>query len=660
MQYGKQPFLRLLSPLCIGIVLSEYYSYSILPGIICLFISVALAILSCLKRENHRALLPGLALILFFTAAGFLLYYQNMNRCPALENKEQQFEVEADCFPERREHSFRFSCSIRSDSLRQRPDGKLLVYYLSDSLNEQITPGDHLIVRITPVEIKNNGNPCEFNYARYMRGRGIRYYGFIKPGDIEKQIQPVRRGLTDYSAIVADNMIRSFSRSGLEGDELAVITALTIGNKEMLDKEQLSFFSKAGVMHIMAVSGLHVGMISLFLSSLLFFFKRRWIIVRIIIIIIALWAFAFITGLSPSVMRATIMFSFLQGGKLLRRESNSLNILLASAFIMLVARPSMLFEAGFQLSYLAVLSILLFYKPLFLSLKIKNKPGKYLWQLIAVSLTAQTGTLPLTISLFNSFPLLFLVSNIIIVPLTFAIIVLALMLFPASHCETIAHVLAWALSKLAYITLCCISFISNLPFSSMSDVGLTTIETILLSISLFLLMSSLLRVRRITLMPFIVVFTLFFTTGIIKDIREERMRCVIIYNIRGDPVTALQSGRYLCIVSSVEEVPVEIKRHAATLRLHVRIIPSDGVATQIHFNGTETDLFNSQFILSLYNPAADIIISNSQNDHDWLMDVKPERKQLLVVPSLKRRFTGKYLSTHTIKENGSLIIKSKN
>ena len=170
--------------------------------------------------------------------------------------------------------------------------------------------------------------------------------------------------------IIREKIIWMFSERGIKGERLALVAAITLGQKRMLDPEQKLNFMKAGVMHIMAVSGLHAIILSLFVLNLLFFMKRRFNILRITITILILWSFAFVTGLTPSVLRATLMFSFLQAGKLMKRPANGINLGAGIRFFLIIVRPSVIFDAGFLLSYSAVIYIICFYNDFYLILPI--------------------------------------------------------------------------------------------------------------------------------------------------------------------------------------------------------------------------------------------------------------------------------------------------
>ena len=222
------------------------------------------------------------------------------------------------------------------------------------------------------MEIENRGNPVEFDYRFYMKNNHIRYYTFINSGDILFHKSPIHRSPSFKALIIRNKIIEMYKERGITGKKLALVAAMTLGQKNMLDPEQKQIFINAGVMHIMAVSGLHTVILSLFVFNLLFFLKRRFNALRIVITILFLWAFAFVTGLTPSVLRATLMFSFLHAGNLMKRKVNGINSVLASAFVLILIRPSVIFDAGFLLSYSAVIYIIAFYKDFYNKCSLKT------------------------------------------------------------------------------------------------------------------------------------------------------------------------------------------------------------------------------------------------------------------------------------------------
>jgi competence protein ComEC len=575
--FREIPFLRIFAPFCAGVILAEAAPSAVTAAWAMAGTAALVITLRLIRKNYHPDTLFGTAIVFFFLAAGYLMHVTGKERLSTITESRQLFTVRISGYPEKKSTSCSFKAKIVNiavDGEQYSPHGSLMLYFMSDTLPSRWQPGDRLTVYITPKSTENNGNPCEFDYRRYLEGQGVRYLGFFRAGDIIEYQPAGRLTMRERSLVVAHSMIRAFEKAGLEGEELGLVTALTIGDKDLIDKEQLTTFSRSGAMHIMAVSGLHVGMISLGLSFLLFFLRGKFGIMKSVIIITALWGFAFITGMSPSVLRATIMFTFLQAGTLIHRPAPGMNSLLASAFILTAARPSVIFEAGFQLSYLAVAFIIMFYYPLYRTIRCKSKVTDYFWQMTAVSLVAQAGTLALAVRLFNIFPLFFLVTNIVVIPVSFAVLGLAFLLILFSGVTPVATFFAMLLGKLSGFTLGFTGMISSIDHGVIDNIGLTVVEAVLLTIAIALLLASPLRTWNITLKPFLVVASLFLLCGTLKNLKESRQERLIVYNIKGKKLRAMQDGRVLIVAPADGQIPAEIKKHAATRGLKIKIIQS--------------------------------------------------------------------------------------
>lgn len=577
MHFREIPFLRIFAPFCAGVILAEAVPSAATAAWAMAVTAVLVITLRLIRKNYNPDTLFGTAIVIFFLAAGYLMHITGKERLSTLSEKRQLFTVRISGYPEKKNASCSFRAKTINASVDEQqyfPRGSLMLYFMSDTLPSRWQPGDRLTVRITPKPVENNGNPCEFNYRRYLEGQGVRYLGFFRAGDIIEYQPAGRLTLRERSLVVAHSMIRAFEKAGLEGEELGLVTAFTIGDKDLIDKEHLTTFSRSGAMHIMAVSGLHVGMISLGLSFMLFFLRGKLNIMKSVIIITALWGFAFITGMSPSVLRATIMFTFLQAGTLIHRPAPGMNNLLASAFILTAARPAVIFEAGFQLSYLAVAFIIMFYYPLYRTIRFRNKVADYFWQMTAVSLVAQAGTLALAVRLFNIFPLFFLVTNIVVIPISFAVLALAFLLILFSSVTPVASFFAMLLGKLSGLTLGFTGMISSFDHGVIENIGLTAAGAVLLTIAIALLFASLLRIWKITLKPFLAAASLFLLCGTLKNLKESRQERLIVYNIKGKELRAMQDGRVLMVTPVDGHVPAEVKKHAATRGLKIKTVQS--------------------------------------------------------------------------------------
>ena len=296
-------------------------------------------------------------------------------------------------------------------------DGKLLLSIKRDSVATSLKIDEIVLISSKFKKIFAPLNPHQFDYSAYMKSLGVYHQVHIKQQDILNQLigKPTLRGQADK---VRNHIIQKLKESPLTPNEIAIVQALILGQKKDINKQLYRDYSAAGAIHILAVSGLHVGIIYFILIALLkplkYLFKSELLISMIIVV--SLWGFAFLTGLSPSVIRAVTMFSFFAFAKAINRETNSINTLFLSYFALLVINPLWIFYVGFQLSYLAVFFIL-WLLPLFNKIYYpKNYFIKKIWGITTVTLAAQIGIIPLSLYYFHQFPGLFFITNLIILP----------------------------------------------------------------------------------------------------------------------------------------------------------------------------------------------------------------------------------------------------
>ncbi len=297
--------------------------------------------------------------------------------------------------------------------------GQLMVYLSPDSSARRLRYGDQLILQTSIRAVEGPKNPKAFDYQHYLSLRNIHYH--TSPDSNQWRLLAREQGhpVLATALRLRQRALHSLHRHLGYGNEYAIVAALVLGDKRHLSEEVRNAYSDTGAMHVLAVSGLHVGLIFLGLNWLLGWVRLRsksWKLIKTLLLLLGIWAFAVLTGASASVLRATSMFSFVILGLALQRNSSIYNTLAASAFCLLCFNPYLLFEAGFQLSYLAVVGIVFFQPKLYGLWYIENKVGDYLWKLVAVGLAAQLTTFPLTIYYFHQFPLYFWLSGLIVVP----------------------------------------------------------------------------------------------------------------------------------------------------------------------------------------------------------------------------------------------------
>ena len=290
--------------------------------------------------------------------------------------------------------------------------------------------GSQLVFSRPLQEIKNGGNPGSFDYKTYCLFQGITHQVYLTKDDFV--VLPTTE--TNAFALFIEQSrkwVVATIRNYIPGEkEQGLAEALLIGYKDDLDKNLVQAYSNTGVVHIIAISGLHLGLIYWLLLGLTKPLKgnKKLIWLRLVLIIGSLWLFTILAGAQPSVLRSAIMFSIIALGEVLLRRTNIFNTLAFSALILLCLNPFWLWDVGFQLSYSAVLSIVLFFQPVYNWYCPQNKALDFLWKMTSVTIAAQILTLPISIYHFHQMPLLFLFTNFIAVPLSSLILIGEIML----------------------------------------------------------------------------------------------------------------------------------------------------------------------------------------------------------------------------------------
>lgn len=303
--------------------------------------------------------------------------------------------------------------------------GKHLQLYLS---KKTVSPGigDRFRMILKPQKPIPPATTYEFDYGDWLRRKGI--CGTVYVNKALPLAKASIWNVKSQAERMRTYLLQRFSNAGIDGAEYALVSALVLGETNQLTKDTKADFSVSGISHILSVSGLHVAVVYAILAFLLSFLDKweGWRVPKQVIIVLLLFFYAFLTGLSPSVLRSAFMFSLLALGKCLHRKSHTLNTVLFSAFVLLIWNPGFLFDLGFQLSYLAVFFIVTVHPRLVALWTPANKPVKYVWEMLCLSLVAQMGTAPLTVQAFHTFPNYFLVNNLVAVPYSSLLIYLAL------------------------------------------------------------------------------------------------------------------------------------------------------------------------------------------------------------------------------------------
>ena len=428
-------------------------------------------------------------------------------------------------------------------SNHQKTIGKIIVNLKKDSLKKQLQVDDEILVKTEFRAIPKLLNPYGFNYKNYLKKQQVHHQIYISNNLYLKQLVKSKT-IYGLAANIRTNINDALVKNGFKNDELAVVNALLLGQRQSISADLLEDYSDTGAIHILAVSGLHIGIILLLLMYLfkpLHNFKHGKLIATIIIILL-LWFYAIIAGLSASVVRAVTMFTAISIGLSINRPSNIYNTLIISMFFLLLFNPYYLFEVGFQLSYLAVFSIVWIQPKIYNLLEVKWWLLNKFWQLFSVSIAAQIGVLPLSLFYFHTFPGLFFVSNLLIIPFLgfilgsgILVIVLALLNILPSF---IANAYIFVIAQMNAI----ISWVSNIKFFIVENIYMS----IFLMLSCYLLIVVIFKwfEKKVfyRLIFVLIAVILFQTIFIFEKYKRQSTKEFIIFNNNKSTVIAERNG----------------------------------------------------------------------------------------------------------------------
>lgn len=417
---------------------------------------------------------------------------------PLLDSNNLNAIVRLESEPIQKKRSYQIQVKVINASEKKWNRKKIVLYIQNDDSVHLLIYGDLIQISTKPQLPVATIGSTEFDYPRWLRIKGICATAYVKTGYWRSITSSSGLNLKAIASGIASVLVAIFRDSGLKGNELALASAMSFGYRSELDREVETHFRSAGIIHIISVSGLHVAVIYSILQALLMFlrFSERQKKIRMILIIILLWGFAFITGLTPSVNRSVMMFSLISVGSCLEKRSQTLNTVLFSAFILLLCNPLYLYDIGFQLSYCAVIGIVIAYSKIRDLWEPKIWFIKYLRDLLIISIVAQLSTVPLTVHYFGQFPNYFLLGNLIAVPLSSILIFLSISSLIFHFLPLINVALSWCLNLCASIFLDFAETMDKLPFAVTENIKINFFQVVVLYTLLFSIYSWLILKRK--------------------------------------------------------------------------------------------------------------------------------------------------------------------
>ncbi len=552
--FSSAPFIRILPAFIVGVVLSfqEIGSQQFFISLLTIDLILFLIWIKTQYKNQYkfRFVNPALLLIAFMCVGWLLNDFRSISNdrengfgpnskfiiakiisIPSLVGKMQRTEIMVQSY---------------SDSIEWKSSNFKAYFYYNDTITNKVNVGDLLLLPNQLKTIDGPINPGQFDFKHYASIKRIKYQCRMTKDNWKVLSTNTNFSILNSSKKLRDHLLKSFHKAGIHGQEYAVLSALVLGYDDEINKEIMTAFSASGTLHILSVSGMHVGIV---FTALAFLFKKLenkkvWWLVRLLAMILIIWFYAILTGMSPSVIRSAMMFSFILIGKSMKRNSNIYNTLAASILVICVAfDPLLLFEPGFQLSYFAVAGIAFIYPPISRWFYFRNKFKSSVWSLIAVSLAAQLATFPISLYYFHQFPNYFIPANLIIIPISTVAIFGGLAIFFISPFEWLLLKAGFLMNKLVMFLNFLALQIKQLPFAVTEDLYLSFAEMVVLDLIIFFLIFYFLE-KSVLRLRIAIIFTLVFVALKSKTAFENNHRREVVeYSTKKLPVYEIISGR---------------------------------------------------------------------------------------------------------------------
>ncbi len=503
---------------------------------------------------------------LFISIGGLLAFYKNIQHDENWFGKnystEEALIVTLLDNPIEKTKSYKANASVdyllKNDSAI-KTKGTVILYFKKDSALENLKYGSQIVFTKSLQEIKNSGNPGGFDYKRYSLFQGITHQVYLKENEFTILPTVNKKKFTQF-IFSSREKILSILRTNIKGEkELGLAEALLIGYKDDLDKTLVQSYSNTGVVHVIAISGLHLGLIYWLLLLATRLLKKRkninpvatgWL--RPVLIIAGLWLFSFLAGAQPSIIRSAVMFTCIVLGDSLTRKTSIYNTLAFSAFLLLCYNPYWLWDVGFQLSYTAVLSIVIFMRPIYNWFYIKNKILDFIWKLNAVTLAAQILTLPISIYHFHQFPNYFLLTNFVAVPLSSLILLGEILLCVIFFIPVIAAFVGKILAWLIWIMNSYVERIEMLPFALWDALQITILQAIFLIAAVAGFGYWLLEKNKTSFKYGLAALIIFFGLRSVSFIKANSQQKLIVYNVPQKQAMDFIDGRNYLFVGDTD------------------------------------------------------------------------------------------------------------
>ncbi|WP_082468377.1 ComEC/Rec2 family competence protein [Pedobacter sp. R20-19] len=613
-------FVRVLVPLILGIGIFYFLPHKnliFIVGSICtiLFFSILLLNISYQKLNvyKYKGFTGILIYLLFFFIGGLLSLTNNEKLKPDYFTKKNvnYLKIRVTNEPVLNHDILRFRASVISGytkNTQTKVSGQiLLALKLDDSKPLKIKYGDELIITAKYSTVEPPYNPAEFDFQNWLAIQNVYEQTFINQSHVLKTGRNIGNPILRFAIEWREQQVNKYRKFIKNDEAFAVASTLILGYRADLSKETLAAYSKTGTIHALSVSGSHVAIIFLVLDFLLMFLDKikSLKVLKFIFICSLIWIYALVTGLSPSVVRSAIMITIFITAKTFAQNKNGYNTLAFAAFCQFIYDPFLIWDVGFQLSYLSVFGLIYLQPKIYKWVYIKNKWLDKVWELIALSIAAQVATFPLCIYYFHQFPVYFLLGNLFIsIPLIVIMILGIAILLPLL--DKLAPIFEWIIISTNQV----LKWIADLPYATFSSLWMSLSALILLTLSLAFFIYSMAKYNKKFLFASIAIFIGYQFIMVYDHYKAVNQKKIIFYTLRKSYATAFIQGNQAILVT-------DLNPDDKTFQFFIQPALDQSKVSLIKTINLLTDTITPHFVLKnkqiIFNQYKILIIDNSFN-----------------------------------------------
>jgi competence protein ComEC len=557
------PVFRLLSAIIIGILAVKWVEIPFQLAFACAFVAFIFLIAGLLFRLGLKpgiAWLNGIFVYMIFISTGILSMKGFQSGIHVIPDSSKEIWLgEMITEPVLKNKLARFEISLFHDSTsRNRSKSQVLMQVGSGFILPHA--GQIIVLKTRPERIPGPMNPGEFDYAEYLRSNGILYKCFVKESDWKILPSPGKITIGLLALRVKSSLWEKIENLESGNKNLGVLYAISLGSKDLLTPEIRESYAVTGAMHVLVVSGQHIALIWMVLGYIFVWLKdiKGGLYIQFFLISGLIWFYSFMTGITASVVRASGMFTLVSLGRIIQKESSIYNSLSVSAFFGLLLFPQWLTDAGFQLSYIAVLSIV-FFQPKIASLwEPRRWIVQQIWEITSVSIAAQIGTLPLTLFYFNRFPPWFIISNIVVIPIVTLIMILFIIMLLFMMIPFLFSLFLKIILLLIGVMNMALADIERLPTPGMDMIYLTGFQMFLFSLLILAITFFISYRKNYLIILGLISLLLIISSGSFRKFKVRFKNEMILFSVPGKMMLGLfENEKGLFLHNAADSVNIE-------------------------------------------------------------------------------------------------------